>query len=124
MLNNYQNLIVKSSGERHVQFRYPLSGFANYNDRLIASHRENDPSISCYDKTEAMRKSPPKFLSKSINNIDPYLVKSPPKYPDLSKIEKVLPQINGGQYKNLDEQFPSLNIYQRNKINRTSGLFY
>jgi hypothetical protein len=40
---------VKNNGERYVKFRYPFSGFASYNDRLIASHRENDPSISPYE---------------------------------------------------------------------------
>lgn len=81
---------VNSQGGQNQKFRAGLSGFINYKNRFVASNRLNDPTISTYDKTEALRKPLPAFTQRSMHRIDKFIYpgkKSPsPDQPIIKKL--------------------------------------
>ena len=55
------------------KFDKSITGKKSYNEREKFSKIKNDPIISCRESTKAIRQPMPKFLEKSVYNIDKYL---------------------------------------------------
>jgi len=78
---------IDFSGNLKQSYHNNLTGFINYNDRLVAAQRKKDPTLSPHDSTQVLRRKIPKVVSKSIVGIDPFLF---PAKQGAKRIEKPL----------------------------------
>ena len=61
------------------KFHIGLTGYQNFGNRLLASYKQSDESISPHQYTEVLRQSIPKAAATSLRGIESYIYPGKPK---------------------------------------------